>query len=182
VPCPEFVTSAERRSQRFYLEPNNACVGGIRFNLLGREPDGCVTREDVTQLVASLREDLLSLVNVETGGPVVRAVEPIERWHAGCGLATDTMPDLFVEWERSTLINTVWSPKVGVVHGPYANWRTGDHRPDGLLLASGPGIAGGSTLPKIDVTDLAPTILARLGIPDPGHYDGRTRAWLAPPG
>ena len=91
------------------------------------------------------------------------------------------MPDLFVTWERTALIETVWSPKVGLVHAPYTHWRTGDHRPDGLLLASGPGIDPG-TRPELRNVDLGPSILARLGLgtAPSADLDGDPVGWLAP--
>lgn len=58
----------------------------------------------------------------------------------------------------------VWSPKTGVVYGPDTHWRTGDHRPDGLLLASGPGFTPGTALPDVDVVDLGATLSAMLGV------------------
>ena len=59
----------------------------------------------------------------------------------------------------------------GIVHGPAAHWRTGDHRPTGLLLAAGPTTPG-ADLGEIAIGDLGPTICARLGIQLEG-VDGR---------
>jgi predicted AlkP superfamily phosphohydrolase/phosphomutase len=82
----------------------------------------------------------------------------------------------------------VYSPKIGVVHEPYEHWRTGDHFPNGLLLATGPGIVPGVASQVIPVTDIAPTICARLGVQLPdvdGHVipalsaDGPADAVLA---
>ena len=89
----------------------------------------------------------------------------------------DTLPDLFLDWERSALIETVWSPKTGIVHAPYAHWRSGDHRPEGLLLAYGPGIPGATALPSIEVQDLAPSIAGQLGVSF-GGTDGKALPWL----
>jgi hypothetical protein len=112
------------------------------------------------KVCSELSKDLLSLVNVDTGNPVVRSVERSDRWYRRS--PEDTFPDLFVEWHRSGLIETVWSPKTGIVHAPYANWRTGDHRTDGLLLALGPDIPSRQTLSAIDFEDIGPSITARL--------------------
>ena len=163
---PHFVSAEQRREQRFFMEPNNYACGGVRFNLAGREGDGFVEQHELEGLVESLREDLLALVNVDTGGPVVRGVEPVERWYPERRRDTDRWPDLFVDWERSALIENVWSPKVGLVHAPYTQWRTGDHVPTGELLMAGPGLPAGP-LGTVDMTDLAPTLMARLGVPLP---------------
>ena len=177
-PCDEFIPAAERSRQRAYLSPNNFVVGGIRLNLVGREPQGCVQPYEVPALAERLRADLRDLVNVDTGGRVVLDVQPVTRWYPR-GLV-GTMPDLFVTWERTAPIETVWSPKVGLVHAPYTHWRTGDHRPDGLLLASGPGIGAGATAELRNV-DLGPSILARLGVAADayGDRDGDVVSWLA---
>ena len=31
----------------------------------------------------------------------------------------DTIPDLFIEWERTAPVENVWSQKTGVVHAPF---------------------------------------------------------------
>jgi predicted AlkP superfamily phosphohydrolase/phosphomutase len=176
APCREFVSAQERARQRYFLAPNNYVIAGIRLNLVGREPRGCVLPEDVEAVSRQLGEDLLQFVNVATGGPVFRRFRPSDRWHRRS--PTDTFPDFFVEWERSGPIETVWSPKTGIVHAPYTHWRSGDHRPDGLLLALGPGIPKGSVFPALDVESIAPSIAARLGV-DLAEVDGHEVAWLA---
>ena len=115
--------------------------------------------------------DLMALVNVETGGPIITGVDKSSRWYRRS--PEDTLPDLFLDWERSGLIETVWSPKTGIVHAPYVHWRSGDHRPEGLLLAYGSGIPSSTVLPSIEVEDLAPSIAGRLG-GSFGETDGRT--------
>ena len=69
----------------------------------------------------------MALVNVDTGGPVITCVDKSSRWYRRS--PEDTLPDLFLDWERSGLIETVWSPKTGIMHAPYGHWRSGDHRP-----------------------------------------------------
>ena len=61
----------------------------------------------------------MALVNVETGGPVITGVDKSSRWYRRS--PEDTLPDLFLDWERSGLIETVWSPKTGIVHAPYVS-------------------------------------------------------------
>ena len=63
--------------------------------------------------------DLMALVNVETGGPVITGVDKSSRWYRRS--PEDTLPDLFLDWERSGLIETVWSPKTEIVHAPYGH-------------------------------------------------------------
>ena len=175
-PCAEYAEADARARQRFFLEPNNYVYGGVRLNLAGRERNGCVQPHEVDQVCKRLTEDLLALVNVATGGPVINDVIRADRWYRRA--ADDTLPDLFIDWARDAPIETVWSTKIGVVHGPYTHWRTGDHRPDGMLLAYGPGIPTRTTLPPVNIEDLAPGISARLGV-GLEDIDGRAPAWLA---
>jgi predicted AlkP superfamily phosphohydrolase/phosphomutase len=176
--CPDYIEPSERARQRFFLEPNNYVMGGIRLNLIGREPSGHVAPDEVDVVCRRLADDLLALVNVETGDRVVRSVERADRWYRRS--SADKFPDLFVEWENSAPIETVWSPKIGLLHSPTTHWRSGDHRPDGLLLACGPGIPASRSFPEIDVEDIGPSIAARLGV-ELSDVDGSAAPWLSRP-
>src|SRR5690606_35036558 len=122
-----------RAQRRYFQEPNNTVYGGVRLNLVGREPNGRVSPEEADAVMAELEQDLLELVNVDTGKCVVRAVQRCDNWHARS--PRDVMPDLFLDWERGAPVERIASPKIGLVTGLYDHWRTGDHRPAGLLLA-----------------------------------------------
>ncbi len=50
---------------------------------------------------------------------------------------------------------------------------TGDHRMDGILVASGPVIRSGGQPLDAALLDIAPTVLHLLGVPAPGDMDGR---------
>ncbi|HWT14131.1 MAG TPA: alkaline phosphatase family protein, partial [Allosphingosinicella sp.] len=102
-----------RARRRFFAQPNNSVYGGIRLNLAGREPEGRIRPDEAEEVIRSLERDLLDLVNVETGGPVVRALHRADRHHRR--VPGDTMPDLFVEWERGAPIEKVRSPRIGIV-------------------------------------------------------------------
>ncbi|MGW5702755.1 alkaline phosphatase family protein [Amycolatopsis japonica] len=176
---PNWATAEQRSKQRFYLSPNNFVFGGVRINLAGREPHGVVQPGAEYEAVCEqLTEDLLSLVNVASGKPVVREVSRTSDHYDR--EADDTLPDLLIDWARTGPIETVWSPKTGVVYGPDEHWRTGDHRPDGLLLASGPGFEPGAKLPDLDVVDLGSTLSAMLGVELTDDVDGRPLPWAKP--
>jgi predicted AlkP superfamily phosphohydrolase/phosphomutase len=167
----------ERRQQAFFLSPNNYVVGGVRINVVGRESEGRVTPgAEFDEVCRRLRADLLDVINVDTGEPVVRRVERSDHHYRRRPL--DALPDVFIEWNQDSPIETVWSPRFGVVHGRYTHWRTGDHRAGGLLLARGPGIIAGAELPVMDIMDLAPSVAARLGVALP-DVDGVPVDWLA---
>ncbi|CRK58976.1 hypothetical protein [Alloactinosynnema sp. L-07] len=173
---PNWATAEQRARQRYFLSPNNFVYGGVRLNVVGREPHGVVRPgAEFESVCDQLTEDLLALVNVVTGEPVVRSVARTTDHYDR--ESDDTLPDLLIDWGRSGPIETVWSPKTGMVHGPDTHWRTGDHRPDGLLLASGPAFTPGARLPDIDVVDLGASLSAMLGVELTGDVDGRALPW-----
>jgi predicted AlkP superfamily phosphohydrolase/phosphomutase len=168
---------ANRASRRFFLSPNNSVYGGVRINLEGREPAGFVRPgAELDATCEQLRRDLLALVNVDTGGPVVRSVERTDAHYLRAPM--DSLPDLFIEWNHEAPIETVWSPKTGIMYAPYEHWRTEDHRPGGFLLAAGPGIHPRGNLGEIAIGDLGPAICALLGV-QLDDVDGRPAPALA---
>ena len=116
------------------------------------------------------------MVNVATGGPVVREVTRTDLHYPRS--SDDSLPDLFLEWNHDDPIETIWSPRFGTIHGRYMHWRTGDHRPGGMLLARAPDIAPGARLPELAIEDLAPSISQRLGVSLVG-VDGVAAPWLS---
>lgn len=163
-----------RARKMFFMEPNNTVYGGVRLNIAGREPNGCVEPSQVDALCAQLEADLLALRHVDSGRPLIRAVVRADRDHQRSG--SDALPDLFIDWDRDQLPEKIWSERTGVVEAAYDDWRTGDHRPEGLLLASGPGLSPGRK-PALKVEDIGPSIAALLGVTLDG-IDGRSARWL----
>lgn len=168
----DYDTDEERRSQDFFMSPNNFVVGGVRINLKGREAEGRIRPgPQVDELCQRLEEDLLALVNVDTGTTVIDRVERSDAHYDRESL--DSLPDLFLQWNQNHPIETVWSPRFGMIRGPYTHWRTGDHRSGGLLLIRAPGVRPGMKLPPLETDQLAGAISAELGV---GLNDGASGA------
>jgi predicted AlkP superfamily phosphohydrolase/phosphomutase len=55
---------------------------------------------------------------------------------------------------------------------------SGAHRVDGIVIAEGPGIRKGATIEGATIYDIAPTILAALGLPAGKDMDGRVLTGL----
>jgi hypothetical protein len=147
----------------FFMSPNNYSVGGVRFNLAGREASGRVQPgRELDELCRRLQDDLLALVNVDTGTSVIDRVERSDAHYERAAL--DGIPDLFLHWNHDHPIETVWSPRFGTIGGRYTHWRTGDHQPEGLLLERSPRAAAGSELPPIAIHELGGAIAAELGV------------------
>ena len=163
-------------SRKCFAVPNNEVDGAIRLNLLGREPRGRIRPGlECDQFCDTLRRDLLDIRNVDTGRPAIRNVYRTRDIYQGPHL--DDLPDLLVEWDRSAPISCVSSPKIGTIVRQAPQGRTGDHKPDGILFALGPGMQAGRWLQPAAVTDVAPTIAALLGVALP-DTDGRPIAAL----
>jgi predicted AlkP superfamily phosphohydrolase/phosphomutase len=142
--------------------PNNDVYGAIRINRAGREPRGTIRPgAEFDALCAQLASQLGELTNCETGRPLVKRVLRTTDLYAGEQL--DALPDLLIEWDREAPIRRIHSPRIGTIEGEFGGRRTGDHKPQGLLLASGPGIRPGRIARSISVMDIAPTLAARLG-------------------
>jgi predicted AlkP superfamily phosphohydrolase/phosphomutase len=160
----------ERRT--FFRVPNNDVYGAIRINVAGREPEGIVAPgAELDAVCKQLEEALLAFRIADSGAPLVRRVLRTREIYAGD--AADELPDLLVEWNRERPISAVTSPRTGIVRGSYEKCRTGDHRPEGLFLARGPGIRAGRLAEPVAVEDFAPTFAELCGA-ELARSDGRS--------
>ena len=162
---------------------NGLAVGGIRLNLIGREPLGILAPgAEADAFCASLTRDLMALVDDASGHPLVSRVLRTADLYAGEYL--DALPDLLVEWnddrplESSSLGDASLGrtrarlPGLGTVEGVNDYARTGEHRPGGWFVAAGPRIAHRRLTSEASILDLAPTAAAMLGVTMTG-VDGR---------
>ncbi|HEV3120927.1 MAG TPA: alkaline phosphatase family protein, partial [Isosphaeraceae bacterium] len=153
---------------RAYAQGN---FGQIFLNLKGRQPQGCVSEADTRPLLEDLKAGLLAMTHPETGEPLVeRVFERDELYH---GPHTHLAPDLTAvtrDWRCRTIgLHDFTTHKVvSPAFGP-----TGDHRMEGVLVASGPAFRPGAMLQGATLLDIAPTLLHLLGLPIPSDMDGR---------
>lgn len=153
----------ERTKRKCFMLPSNDNCGNIRVNLAGREPQGNIRPgAEFEQFCAALTADLIEIVNLETGQPVVKEVLRTADHYAGDYL--NDLPDLIVRYHREAPIRRIHSAKVGTIEGHSLASRTGDHRPQGLFFASGPAVRPGHLNQPVSVMDLAPTLAAWLGL------------------
>lgn len=150
---------------------------GIRINLLGREPQGIVAPDDYSSLRESIKEALYEVVDPETNEQVVEYVYEREAIYDGPFL--ERAPDLVVELHRDedSARSYTFSARIDLQHLDgivgVINRKSGEHHPDGILLAWGPHIVRGLKLEGAQIVDLAPTILYSLGLSVPSDMDGR---------
>jgi predicted AlkP superfamily phosphohydrolase/phosphomutase len=173
----EHAMSGDRAARRAFVVPHNDIAGAIRLNIRGREANGLIDPADVDSYVDGLRRQLLALRNVDTGEPVVRSVIRVSEHHHGDAL--QSMPDLFVLWNRSAPIDRVTSPDIGTVEYLHRGNRTGDHEAESVFFATGPGVVPGE-IENVSLYDFAPTIAALLGF-EMSVTDGRVVNAVAAP-
>jgi predicted AlkP superfamily phosphohydrolase/phosphomutase len=168
----ETLVTPTRRQRKCFAIPSNGDCGGIRINLVGREPDGQVRPgAEFDAYCDQLRRDLLEIIDLDSGEPIVREVVGYEeRYPPGLysedlydGTYLSDRADLLVVWNKASF-RFVESPKFGKLENTSQNSRRGDHRDFGLVMARGPGIRPGQLSKPVPVTDLAPTIAAIEGV------------------
>lgn len=150
-------------------------LSGIYLNQRGREPEGIVAPgAEREALLAELESALLAFRDPETGEPVVRETHRREEIYDGPFVAE--APDLILGLEPGYRIG--WQSTLGgmpadPVTPNLDNW-SGDHcsmvETAGVLFSNrtlGAGAEGGPAL-----RDVAPTVLALLGLAPPEEMDG----------
>jgi predicted AlkP superfamily phosphohydrolase/phosphomutase len=160
---PPLRRELDAADSRCFVIPNNN-YGAIRVNLVGREPAGIVKPgPEYEVFCADLTRDLLELVNLADGKPLVRRV--IRTADEYASEVTKHFPDLLVEWAAQTEVSGVASPKIGEIRRGYDYCRTGDHRPGGFFVATGPGVEPGLLPRPVSIMDFAPTFCSIFDTP-----------------
>lgn len=138
---------------------------GVRINLAGREPEGVVPTDEYEQVRNELIE---ALRDAETpdGDPVFESVEPREA-HFGGKHMDDTVDIVTIPRDMDVFLSEQLGE--GVFTRPEQTW---DHKMDGVFLAAGEGIDSTDSLTGAHILDVAPTILASLGLPHGDRMEG----------
>ena len=138
---------------------------GVSLNLKGREPQGIVDRRDYDKVRDEVADALSSFRDPENGRPPIGRV--LRKEEVLSGRFLDTAPDLLL----------VPAPLYSLTHAKgmveEADWLSGDHRIEGVIVATGPEVSPGPLDEKVELIDLAPTALAALGVPSAIERDGK---------
>jgi len=137
---------------------------GVSVNLKGREPEGTVDPNDYEKVRDELYDALDGFRDSATGtnpiGKIYRKEEVMRGEHF------DTAPDLLL----------VPAPFYSLTHAKGmvedADWLSGDHRLEGVVVATGPEVTPGPLKETAYLQDLGPTSLAALGVPSGVARDG----------
>jgi predicted AlkP superfamily phosphohydrolase/phosphomutase len=118
-----------------------------------------------------LRKGLEEVRDPVTGAPVVERVRWREDLYRGDRL--EDLPDLVVIPAGGWSITGRREPEAELFRSvvPGEDFHVGRHHPDGIVVAAGAGVRPEPDL-RIRLIDIAPTVLASLGIAPPPGMDG----------
>jgi predicted AlkP superfamily phosphohydrolase/phosphomutase len=152
--------------------PGSEFMTFLRVNLVDREPSGTVPAERYQSTLTSLCEDILELVNPDTGRPAAAEVLlPGELFHGEC---SDVLPDLIIRWKNDSPIRALESPVQGRIDQglEFIQNTHSSHTGQGLAVIAGPGIPQGVIEEARPLQDLTATFYTLLGATPPEHLEG----------
>ncbi|HEV7992540.1 MAG TPA: alkaline phosphatase family protein [Gemmatimonadaceae bacterium] len=147
--------------------PPGYYTGCIRVNLRGREPNGIVEPgAEYDAVLARLEQDLHTLVDAETGAPVIeRTVRAREVFGDSPHPA---LPDLVVFWHaHDRPLRRLRHANGELAQAPHPFHRGSHHTTEGLIVAAGPDIRPGGRMEDVNPLAIAPTLLALLRATQP---------------
>jgi predicted AlkP superfamily phosphohydrolase/phosphomutase len=173
-----------RRTEAYFDE--NPYFPVVRVNLKGRQPRGIV---EPGRHYERVRERLIVHLEAwrhpETGEPIVEKAYRREEVYSGPYVeeAADVIPKWALHKGYSYAFKSSAKAPTGAWHEhvdprrpeslQFFTNKSGTHRDNGIFLAQGPGIQAGVSPDGARIIDLAPTILALLGVAIPEDVDGR---------
>ncbi|HOO55356.1 MAG TPA: alkaline phosphatase family protein [bacterium] len=163
------------RTTAFMVNEDLMTSAGIRVNLKGREPSGIVGQSDYDDVLDRIGNALRSVEDPESGGRIIESVH--RRGDIYHGDHQSLLPDLVVTSSYRLSPDVLTDKITAFVSPPESESKltperlTAHHSDYGIFIAAGMG-AGGE-LSRAEIIDVAPTILAALGIPVPADMDGK---------
>jgi predicted AlkP superfamily phosphohydrolase/phosphomutase len=142
---------------------------GISLNLAGREPGGIVDPGAYESVRDEVAERVAAFMDPRTGKrPVARVWRREEVFK---GKHADDAPDLLLQAGRLYSLTHASSAVEP------ADWLSGDHRVDGVFAAAGPAVDRGAFPDVASLVDVAPTVLAAVGVaPSVDHAGSALRS------
>ncbi len=150
-------------------------MGSIYLNLKGREPRGCVPKEDYESVLSQLEAELRRMRHPLSGEPLIEEVLRSSDIYEGP--FSKQGPDLQLLTRDSKYYSAGFLQFVSKrwLGPPWTHW-SGHHSLDGMLLMAGPDAKQGVRIDHAQIVDIAPTVLALLGQPIPDWMDGKVLA------
>ena len=122
--------------------------------------------EQYEEFRRQLMEDLHELRDAH-GEPVVRDI--LKREDCFSGPAMRQAPDLTLVLRDYGFVS-IRNLEPAVMPRDLA---AGTHHPDGVFMAGGRGVVAGAVVDRLDIVDVAPTLLYSLGLPVPQDFEGK---------
>ncbi len=144
----------------------NRTESGVRVNLKGREPNGVVP-QDRYEVVRTDLVDHLSGATAPDGRPVFDEVARREEYFDGPYV--EAAPDVIAVPRNFDVYLTTWLLGDHFEEPDEPTW---DHTLDGVFAAAGDGVDPDADLSDAHLFDVAPTVLAALGVPASERMDG----------
>lgn len=114
-----------------------------------------------------LIQDLADLRDERTGERIVRDI--LKREDVFAGPAMQHAPDLTLVLRDYGFVSIRNIEPVLMPRDTPA----GTHHPDGVFIAGGRGVRPGTQIERLDIVDVAPTLLYSLGLPVPEDFEGQ---------
>lgn len=121
-----------------------------------------------------LRHLLESLTDPETGRPIVKKIHPRDSIYQGVYI--DRMPDWVIDPTDGYSFTGDYLPGQKKLIEPVCrqtDFHVGMHHQEGILVVCGPGVKHNQPITGARILDLAPTLLAGLGLTIPNEMEGR---------
>lgn len=176
-------------SQIRAFAPAGDLEGYVRINLKGREREGIVEPAEYEPLMKQIEEGFLSWKDEATGKPIVqRVIRGSDLWpQVPREKRSPSMPDLIVQWaddlpvmRSQAMVSEKYGKLVWPIPDKFPDGRSGHHRPTGWMVAVAEGVEPGTRIEGGRGIDLAPTLMALMGLPPFDDMRGRPIAALAP--
>jgi len=151
------------------------CIGknSVFVNLRGREPRGIIRDgKEYTDLLEELTRKLYALRNPDNDEQVVDKIYTAKELYGDAH--SPDVPDLFIRYRNDSFYNTLLYE---AAPGEEVFSRTVDyysaHKLNTIFAAYGADIKRTGDAGRIDIYDIAPTVLHMLDVPIPEDVDGR---------
>jgi predicted AlkP superfamily phosphohydrolase/phosphomutase len=123
---------------------------------------------------------LSGLRGAATGLAAAERVTRVDSTYSGARRAD--LPDAVISWNLAArIVDTVETRGYGAIRGQAGHatspYYTGNHRATAFAATRAAGWQGADAAADPHVLDIAPTMLALLGVDPPGNYEGKS--WYA---
>jgi predicted AlkP superfamily phosphohydrolase/phosphomutase len=167
----DHAATIEWERSRAYAVSVDHHISGINVNVSGREPSGIVPPSEFEAVRDEIIAAAEQVLDPGTGSRVVREARRREEIYSGPYL--ESAPDVVLELDERYEVGRSSASRPLSRAGTRTGRSAATHRPDGILVMSGPGIREGHDLGGANILDVPATLLWALGLEIPQQMEGR---------